>query len=135
MEQEYIHVANNIFLTLFAISEKEQKLGLMGQEWPPPIMSFVYEYPKCNKFWMQNTPSPLDIVFSNNGIINQICKGEPFSTEIIGDNKLSDLIVEFPYGTVASSGIKLRHNIGLVKPTADELKRIIAKKYPGIIKI
>jgi uncharacterized membrane protein (UPF0127 family) len=135
MEQGYIHVANNVFPTLFAISDEEQSLGLMGQEWPPPVMSFIYTRAKYNKFWMKNTPSPLDIVFSHNGVITQICKGEPHSTAMIGDDRLSDLIIEFPYGTVVSSGIRLGHKVGLVKPTAEELKRIIATKYSGIIKI
>lgn len=135
MEQGYIHISNNIFPTLFAISEEEQAVGLMGKEWPPPVMSFIYTSPKYNKFWMKNTPSPLDIVFSHQGIITQICKGEPHSTAMIGDDRLSDLIIEFPHGTVISSGIKLGHKVGLVKPTAEELKRIIAEKYHGIIKI
>lgn len=134
MEQGYVYVDNNVFSTLLALSEEEQSTGLMGQVWPPPIMSFVYPKPKYNKFWMKNTPSPLDIVFCCNGEITQICKGEPYSTEVLGDDRLSDLIIEFPYGTVSSSGIKLRHKVGLVKPTPEELKRIIAEKYPGIIK-
>lgn len=134
MESGYIYIHNNVFPTLLAISADEQAQGLMGQEWPPPIMSFVYPEPKYNAFWMKNTPSPLDIVFCHNGEVVQICKGEPHSTAIIGGRNLSDLIIEFPYGTVDSSNIKLKHKVGLVKPTAAELKRIIAEKYPGIIK-
>jgi len=134
MESGYIYANDSVFPTLLAISEEEQSVGLMQQAWPPPVMAFVYAQPKYNKFWMKNTPSPLDIVFSHLGVITQICKGEPHSTAIIGDDRLSDLIIEFPYGTVAESGIKLGHKIGLVKPTADELKRIIAEKYHGIIK-
>jgi uncharacterized membrane protein (UPF0127 family) len=135
MESGYIYIHNSVFPTLLAISSEEQAVGLMGKAWPPPIMSFIYTQPKYNKFWMKNTPSPLDIVFSNKGIITQICKGEPHSTSVIGDDRLSDLIVEFPYGTVSNSGIKIGHEVGLVMPTADELKRIIAEKYDGIIKI
>lgn len=135
MESGYIYVHNNVFPTLLAISEEEQSHGLMGQEWPPPVMSFLYTYPRYNKFWMKNTPSPLDIVFCHQGTVTQICKGEPYSTDMIGDNKLSDLIVEFPHGTVVSSGIKLGHKVGLVKPTFAELKKIIAEKYRGIVKL
>lgn len=135
MEEGYIYVASNIFPTLLAISSNEQAQGLMGQAWPPPVMSFIYTVPGINKFWMKNTPSALDIVFCHKGEITQICKGEPHSTAMIGDNKFSDLVIEFPYGTVATSGIKLGHKVGLVKPTVDELKKIIAEKYHGIVKI
>ena len=129
MENGYIYVDSNIFPTLLAISENEQSKGLMFEPNPPPIMSFVYVKPKINKFWMKNTPSPLDIVFSCNGIITQICKGEPYSTSIIGDDKLSDLIVEFPFGTVKNVNIKLGHKIGIVVPAEFELKKILVQKY------
>lgn len=135
MEKGYIHISDNIFSTLFAISEAEQQRGLMEQQWPPPVMSFVYTYPRINKFWMHNTPSPLDIVFCHQGKVSQLHVGEPFSTEMIGDNKFSDLIIELPYGTVDKSGIKIGHSVGLVKPTSDELHKIFAEKYNLFIKI
>lgn len=134
METGYIYIHNNIFPTLFAISEEEQSQGLMRQDWPPPIMSFVYSSPQVNKFWMKDTPSPLDIIFCYQGKIAQICKGEPYSTSVVGSNQLSDLVVEFPYGTSETVGIKIGYKVGIVKPTQDELKRIIAKKYQTIIK-
>jgi|SRR5271155_4798770 len=134
MEQGYIHIANNIFPTLLAISWEEQSQGLMNQEWPPPVMSFVYPYPQVNRFWMKSTPSPLDLLFCCAGKITQICYGEPNSTRMMGDDRPSDLVIELPHGTVCESGIKLGHSVGLVKPTHEELKKIIAKKMPGIIK-
>src|SRR5579864_5674182 len=124
MREGYIFVANNIFPTLLAVSIEEQSRGLMFEPWPPPIMSFVYSSPQVNRFWMHNTPSPLDLVFCRQGQIVQICQGEPFSTSMLGD-RLSDLVIEFPAGTVLSSGIKLGHKVGLVSPTAEELKKII----------
>src|ERR1041385_7803219 len=127
MENGYIHINDHVFPTLFALSSEEQSKGLMGQEWPPPIMSFLYSNSSCNKFWMSNTPSPLDIVFSHNGIVNQIYKGEPYSTTIIGSDQLSNLIVEFPYGTVSKFGFKLGDKIGVVKPTLGELIKIMSK--------
>ena len=135
MEFGYIHIANNIFPTLLAISYEEQAQGLMGQTWPPPVMSFIYSHPQVNRFWMKATPSPLDILFCRNGQVRQICFGEPHSTTMIGDHQLSDLVIELPFGTAASSGIKLGHGVGLVKPTFEELKKIIAEKYLGIVKI
>lgn len=135
MEEGFIYVYNNVFSTLLALSEKEQSIGLMNQEWPPPIMSFVYGSPKINKFWMHNTPSPLDIVFCYNDKVSQICYGEPYSTAMIGDNTFSNLVIELPHGTVESSGIKVGQSAGLVRPTLVELKNIIANKYQRIVKI
>jgi uncharacterized protein len=134
MEQGYIHINDNVFSTLLAISEAEQSRGLMYEPWPPPIMSFIYASPRINKFWMSNTPSPLDIVFCYQGKVSQLHAGEPHSTRVIGDNKFSDLIVEFPYGTVDKSGIKIGHSVGLVKPTPEELHQIIAEKYHSFVK-
>lgn len=134
MEQGYVFIHNNVFPTLLAISAEEQRQGLMYQEWPPPIMSFIYTEPRINKFWMHNTPSPLDIVFCHAGKVSQIHAGEPFSTAMIGDNKFSDLIIELPHGTVDNSGIKIGHAVGLVKPTPEELRQIIAQKYNLIVK-
>lgn len=131
MEEGYIHISDNVFPTLLAISNEEQSKGLMGQVWPPPIMSFIYTKSAVNKFWMKDTPSPLDIVFCHDGMVTQICKGEPFSTASIGNQSFSDLIIEFPYGIVKSTGIKLNNKVGIVKPTTEELKIIIAKKVFG----
>lgn len=134
MENGHLLIGKQSFPTLLAISEDEQAMGLMYQPWPPPIMSFVYASPKISRFWMKNTPSPLDIVFCNQGKITQICKGEPYSTTAIGDHTFSDLIIEFPYGTVKKSNIEIGFPVELLKPTKDELKKIFAKKLNNLIK-
>lgn len=125
MEQGYIYIDNNIFPTFLAISADEQSRGLMYIEPPTPIMSFVYDRPQINKFWMSNTPAPLDIVFCHDGKVSQICIGKPFSTSTIGDDKYSDLVIEFPLGTVEQSEIRVGQSVGLVKPTIAELKKFI----------
>ena len=129
MREGYIYVNTFVFPTLLALSEQEQQQGLMGVEYPPPVMSFVYSSPRINRFWMSNTPAPLDIVFCCNGEITQIHKGNPYSTKTIGNDTYSDLIIEFPFGTVMSSDIKLGHKVGIIKPTKLELKKIIAQRY------
>jgi len=134
METGFIYIHNQVFPTLLALSSEEQERGLMFQEWPPPVMSFIYTAPRINKFWMKNTPSPLDIVFCCQGKVSQLCYGEPHSTSIIGDDKLSDLIIELPHGVVDSSGIKIGHPVGIVKPSPDELRKIIAEKYHLFVK-
>lgn len=128
MNEGYIFVGNNVFPTIFALSSKEQEIGLMGQSWPPPIMTFVYDSPKINKFWMKNTPSPLDIIFCCDNKVSQICIGEPYSTSIIGADKHSDLVIELPYGTALSSNIRIGHNVGVIKPNIDELKKILVER-------
>jgi uncharacterized membrane protein (UPF0127 family) len=128
MEEGYIHIANNIFPTLLAISHEEQAQGLMYVEPPAPVMTFVYASPQINRFWMKNTQSPLDILFCHQGRVQQICYGEPHSTAMIGDNRLTDLVIELPFGTVYASQIKLGHSVGLVKPSQEEIKKLIATK-------
>lgn len=114
MKQGYIYIHNSVFSTLLAISEEEQAHGLMHQEWPPPIMSFVYTSPRINRFWMKNTPSPLDIIFCHAGKVSEICQGEPYSTAAIGSNLLSDLVIELPLGTAELTQIKIGQAAGLV---------------------
>lgn len=114
MKEGYIFIHNHVLSSLFAVSEQEQSIGLMGQEFPPPIMSFIYDSPKINKFWMHNTPSPLDIIFSHNKKITQIHRGKPYSTEIIGNNEYSDLVIELPAGMAQSLNIKLGQKAGLI---------------------
>jgi len=134
MEHGYIYINDNVFPTLLAISEDEQSMGLMFEPFPPPIMSFVYSSPRINKFWMKNTPSPLDIVFCCNGKITQICVGEPFTTHTVGEDQPSDLVVEFPFGTIDSANIKVGDKVGFITPTESELKKIIARKYNNLVK-
>ncbi len=133
MEQGYIYIHNSVFPTLLAISAEEQAEGLMHREWPPPVMSFIYESPQVNRFWMKNTPSPLDIVFCRDGKVSEICYGEPHSTKAVG-TQLSDLVIELPHGTVDSIEIKVGQAVGLVAPTLTQLKKIIAEKSRHFVK-
>jgi uncharacterized membrane protein (UPF0127 family) len=128
MEKGYIYINESVLPTLLAISESEQQRGLMHEEWPPPVMSFVYAEPRINKFWMHNTPSPLDIVFCHEGKVSQLHVGEPFSTKFIGENQFSDLIIELPRGSVEKLGIQVGQEVGILKPTSEELHKIIAEK-------
>lgn len=133
MKSGIVFIANNLFETLLAISADEQQRGLMYIEPPAPVMTFIYKKPQINKFWMANTKAPLDIVFCSKGQVSQICLGEPYSTSIIGDDRFSDLVIEFPRGTVVSSDIKLGHHVGVVKPTVAELKKLIVEKTGAIL--
>ena len=125
MKNGFIYIDQNVFPSLFAISSDEQSKGLMYVSWPPPIMSFVYGSSRVNRFWMANTPAPLDILFCNSGKVLDICYGEPYSTRGLGEC-LSDLVIELPYGTVEEVGIKVGQEVGIVQPTVAELQKIIA---------
>lgn len=133
MEKGYIFIHDNVIPTLLAISAEEQSKGLMHQAWPPPVMSFIYDSPRVNRFWMKNTPSPLDIVFCHNGKVSEICYGEPHSTQVVG-TQMSDLVIELPHGTADSISIKVGQTVGLVKPTLAELRKIIAEKSSLFVK-
>lgn len=108
-----VNIGGHIFDTELALTTYEQEKGLMNER-APKVMSFIYSAPTINKFWMKNTPNELDIVFSCNGQIINICRGEPFSTRLIGDDRPSDFIVELPAGTIQSKGIKIGDPIQLL---------------------
>ena len=130
MESGHVYIATNVFETLLALSFEDQQQGLMYIKPPVPNMAFVYNKPQVNKFWMANTPAPLDIIFCHAGEVVQICEGKPYSTTVLGDDRLSDLIIELPYGTAASSGIKLGHKAGLIKnPSIEQLKQALVRKF------
>lgn len=111
----HLYIKDDVFPTLLAVTAEEQANGLMFVEPPTPVMSFVYRSPQVNRFWMKNTPAPLDIIFCFNGKIDKICKGSPHSTEIISNHNLSDLVVELPAGTCKKLGFREGDQIGLVK--------------------
>lgn len=104
--QHKVLIGKTVLPTLIAITSDEQERGLMYIE-KPTIMSFVYDRPQVNRFWMSNTPQPLDIVFALDGRITNICKGDPFSTKLIGDWSPSDLVVELPYGSCSKLGVSI----------------------------
>jgi uncharacterized membrane protein (UPF0127 family) len=127
MKQGYVCLNDNIFPTILALTPEEQSVGLMYQT-HPPVMSFVYAAPQINRFWMYNTPCPLDIIFCCDGKVSQICRGEPNSTKIIGGDMYSDLVVECPYGTASTIGLREGQPVELVQPKHEELKKILAQQ-------
>lgn len=112
--RNYIVINNNlIFPTLVAETYEQQAKGLMFQKAPQPIMSFPYKKASINKFWMKNCPDHLDIVFALNNKIVDIKKGEAYSTNMIG-SCASNLVVEFPYGTMQKFNIQCGDSINLI---------------------
>jgi uncharacterized membrane protein (UPF0127 family) len=114
-----ILIGDHKLRTFLAVSDKEKEIGLMHQKWPPPVMTFLYTEGEFKKFWMKNTPSPLDIVFCYNGKVASIHEGVPFSTRMVGPNHLSDLVVELPYGTCKKLGIDIGDSVRLLEESED----------------
>lgn len=108
-----VFIKNIEFPTLVALTWQEQERGLMWKSWPPPVMCFPYKEAVVRKFWMKNTISPLDIVFCRENKIIAICQGTPLSTDQIGPEMPSDLVVELPAGTVSAHGIQVGDDVGL----------------------
>ena len=100
-----IVLVGHVLPVVVAVTEEEQACGLMNRGWPPPAMAFPYDEPKIRKFWMKNTPSPLDLVFCRGGEVISIVEGHPFSLDLIGPDEPSDLVVELPRNTSQKMGI------------------------------
>lgn len=119
-----ISIKGQTFPALVAVTEDEQRRGLMFQEWPPPIMAFPYTQAGLRRFWMKNTISPLDIVFCNSNQVIGIFKGEPLSTKLVGPDELSDLVIELPAGTADRLGLQVGDYVGY-SPAKETLARQI----------
>lgn len=117
MKTGYVALGDSVLSTLLAYTPEEQERGLMQQEFPPPIMSFIYAVPSYNKFWMKNTQSPLDIIFCKQGRVIEICYGEPHSLRALGAY-MSDLVVEVPFGYVDQLNIRVGQEGKLIRKEA-----------------
>lgn len=117
-----ISIKGQVFPTLVAVTESEQRRGLMYQEWPPPIMVFPYNIASHRRFWMKNTISPLDIVFCKANHVVGIFRGEPMSTKLVGPDETSDLVIELPAGTASQLDLQVGDYVGY-SPTKNTLAR------------
>ena len=130
--QSKLIIYDQIIPTLVACSEEEKAQGLQGYDWPPPVMSFPCDKPQVCKFWMHNTPSPLDIIFVRDGQVCSLHSGIPFSQDRIGPNFPVDLVVEMPFGTAESLKIALHTPIQIRYSVAD-LGRWTAAKLAKLL--
>jgi len=105
--EDFIIIKDKKIPTILAITAEEQEKGLMHCNDLPPSMSFVYSKSNINKFWMKNTPKPLDIIFCNEDKILHIAHGEPFSLQAVGPNEPTNLVIEMPYGTCLEHGFRV----------------------------
>jgi len=91
----------------FSLTRKEQYNGLMNNK-DPSFMVFLYKEACIPKFWMKNTPLPLDIIFfDHDSNISSIRKGKPFDETLIEANVPCKFVIEAPYGFCRKHGIDL----------------------------
>ena len=115
-----------------AVTNEEQNLGLMNVEWPPPLLLFPYKKAGVRKFWMLNTPSPLDIIFCNANRVIYVGRGEPFNSEdLIGPNENCTLVLEAPNGFVDYHDIKVGSKVR-VRYNPEELANILKNGSPKV---
>ena len=124
LKADMIVIGDNEFTTIVAVTSREHEQGLMFKAWPPPIMSFPYERAMVRKFWMKNTPSPLDIIFCRDNVVLGVYDGEPESLRCVGSNEPSDLIVELPRGMAAELNIKAGDSVKLLCSIKTMAKRV-----------
>jgi len=90
-----------------SITKKEHQVGLM-EVFTPSFMVFLYKEACLPRFWMKNTPLPLDIIFCNvENNISHIKNGKPFDENVIKINSLCKSIIEAPVGFCKYYGIDL----------------------------
>ena len=121
---DVVSIKGQAFPALVAVTAQEQERGLMFQKWPPPIMVFPYQREGYHKFWMHNTPSPLDIIFAKGNSVIGIFKGEPLSTKLIGPDQPSDLVIELPAGTASDLGLSVGDYVSFA-PTKETLAKLV----------
>ena len=130
--QDKIIIGLYEFDTLVAVTSREHNQGLMFKAWPPPIMSFPYDKAMIRKFWMKNTPSPLDIIFCRDNVVLGVYSGDPMSLIGVGPDEPSDLVVELPKGMAASCNIYAGDYVKLLcslRTTAKQINYKLGKLF------
>ena len=116
-EQEFENVS-------LAITKREQDQGLKGIG-QPTLMAFPYKQAGVRKFWMQETPKSLDIIFCRAGKVIYIGAGEPYNCDDkIGPNVACDLVLEAPKGFVDYHNISVGSSIRMRYKRAEIMKII-----------
>ncbi len=111
MQKGYIIINGNKFAVSLAIDENEQTDGLMHIEPPLTSMAFIYTKPQINKFWMKNVNDDLDILFCYKGKIIEIVNANAYSTQLVGKDQYSDLVLEFPTNIHYKFGFKIGDDV------------------------
>lgn len=98
-----------------AVTPEQQAKGLMHR---PPLpddrgMLFPFDPPRFTRFWMKNTPSPLDMVFLRNGEVRAIvssappCEADPCPTYGPDTPMQIDQVIELRAGRAFELGLEV----------------------------
>ncbi len=85
-------------------------------------MLFVFPIAGRYGFWMKGMRFPLDFVWISGGVVSGVSEGVPAPSNPFNlpsyyppDDKVVDMIVEFPAGTIARTGITAGMSVALVR--------------------
>jgi uncharacterized membrane protein (UPF0127 family) len=105
-----IKVGSQVVRMQLAISEQEKNLGLMGRRdlAPDQGMLFLFERPDRMRFYMRNTPTPLDIgYFSKDGTLREIYQMYPFDETPVSSKSYDiQFALEMNQGWFKQNGVK-----------------------------
>jgi uncharacterized membrane protein (UPF0127 family) len=98
-----------------AATPEQQAKGLMYR---PPLpddrgMLFLFNPPRFTRFWMKNTPSPLDMIFLRNGEVRAIvadvppCEANPCPTYGPDTPTQIDQVIELRAGRASELGLEV----------------------------
>lgn len=108
----------------FAESNASRARGLMNRRSLPldQGMLFIFPSPDSLRFWMANTPIPLDIIFvgADSSIVNIAKRTTPLSREYIRSTDLAKYVVEVRGGFSDRFGIDPSVRIDWRKKTDSE---------------
>jgi uncharacterized protein len=88
-----LKVGNQTLRAQLAIEQDEQEHGLMNREklGDDDGMLFVYSQPQQMRYWMMNTPLPLDIgYFDADGVLREVYPMYPYNLRSV-DSRRNDL--------------------------------------------
>ncbi len=101
----------------------ERERGLMYRKELPEDhgMLFVYPGPRRLRFWMANTPLPLDIAFvSRDGVVVDIRQMKPFDRHTTVSRKPATYAIEVERGWMAAHGVEVGDRVEGLPPPSRE---------------
>lgn len=105
-----IRVGDKVVRMQLAVLRHEQERGLMQRRdlEPDDGMIFVYERPQQMRFWMRNTPTPLDIgFFDETGVLLEVYPMQPFDeTTVASRSARVQFPLEMKQGWFGANGVR-----------------------------
>lgn len=103
-----------------AVTQPAREKGLMHRQQLAPYdgMLFVFPTPSTLRFWMKNTPLPLDMLFidTKHRIIHISANTVPFSTDVHASNGDAIAVIELDGGRASRDGIAVGDNVRYALP-------------------